>query len=89
MSHHKTGNGSPVNHGIRSWATNGCSSGKRAWMGRADAKSAANQAARNGLDKLRPYQCPECGLWHIGHLPQAVLRGEVGRSDYYAEGGAS
>ncbi len=85
-SHHKTGSGSAVQSGYGSWATNSCSTGKRSWVSRADAKGAANRAARGGFDKLRPYLCEECDCWHLGHLPRAVRSGAVGRTEFY--GGA-
>lgn len=30
------------------------------------------------------YRCPIVhGLWHVGALPQAVLRGDIDRKEYY------
>lgn len=82
-SRRKTGPGSPVIHGLQSWATNSCSSGKRAWQGRADAKSYAKMLGRQGKPGMNAYRCDDCGLFHIGHLPTAVRAGVVGRNDYY------
>lgn len=36
-----------------------------------------------GKKGLRPYRCPTCGYWHLGHLPAAIIAGDVGRGDVY------
>jgi len=79
----KTGSGSPVIRGVSAWGHNSCSSGKRAWQTRRDAKTAASMAGRNGMPGMSAYCCAECDLFHIGHLPAAVRTGEVGRNEYY------
>lgn len=33
---------------------------------------------------VRPYRCPDCELWHLGHLPVVVLVGEVSASEWYS-----
>lgn len=63
-----------------SYATNTCSSGKRAYITRKAAKAAAQKIPGH----LRPYQCPECGpLWHNGHIPNAVIRGLRSADEHY------
>lgn len=79
----KTGSGSPVISGAGAWGTNSCSTGKRAWQSRRDAKDAANLLARQGKPGMNAFRCDECKLFHIGHLPHAVRMGEVSRTDYY------
>lgn len=79
----KTGRGSPVIHGATSWGTNSCSTGKRSWQSRTDAKSYAKMLGRQGKPGMNAFRCEECGLFHIGHLPYAVRTGEIGRDDYY------
>ena len=32
---------------------------------------------------LHAYKCPECGLWHLGHMPAKVKAGKVSISAYY------
>lgn len=49
-------------------------------------KDAAKQAIRNMADRkgMREYRCgllPD--LWHVGHLPQVVLDGELSAADVY------
>ena len=66
------------------WFYAACSSGKRAFVARAGAKHAARQVAKSGSPGNRPYQCPECGHWHIGHKPAGVMAGQVAARDVYA-----
>lgn len=70
-------------YGPNSWATSTCSTGKRTWARRADAREYANRNHRGGHDRLSPYRCDECGLFHVGHLPRAVLAGTMTRNEYY------
>lgn len=49
-------------------------------------KAAAKQAIRNMADRkgMREYRCGLLDdLWHVGHLPQAVLDGVVSAADVY------
>lgn len=52
-----------------------CSTGKRAWVERAAAKTAAETARKSGRGRMRAYLCDECDRWHIGHLPARVRAG--------------
>ena len=68
------------------WVTNDCSSGKRAYVSRADARQVAGSRRRRGVARLSVYQCEECEHFHIGHLPIPVVRGEVAREDIWQPG---
>lgn len=61
-----------------------CSSGKRVYPDRATAKTVAARAERGGRGRMRPYRCGECRGIHLGHLPGAVVRGEVTADEWYA-----
>ena len=65
----------------KSWLTNDCSSGKRAFNTRADARAVASRRRRKGVPRLSVYLCEECQKYHMGHLPRPVVRGEVPRSE--------
>ncbi|MFD7980272.1 hypothetical protein [Streptomyces sp. NPDC059071] len=43
--------------------------GKARYLERAHAKHAASRIRRTGANHLRPYRCPFCQCWHLGHLP--------------------
>lgn len=58
--------------------------GKRAYTSRKNAKAALLKLAHGGRNRMRPYECDECGKWHIGHMPGRVRAGEVSAADYYA-----
>lgn len=32
---------------------------------------------------LRPYHCGNCSMWHIGHLPLDVIRGNTTATEHY------
>ena len=53
--------------------------GKVAYLARASAK----WAGKRHVEKMRPYACSTCGLWHLGHLPRAVRRGELTADEWY------
>jgi hypothetical protein len=56
----------------------GC--GKYRFMSRAAAKKARRRMGNPG--GMNAYECPtDTGWWHLGHLPGAVRRGDVGRDD--------
>lgn len=61
-------------------ATSSCATGKIAYQARTAAHSAAK---RMRWTHVRPYQCEQCSLWHIGHLPQAARAGLVAARDVY------
>lgn len=63
-----------------------CSSGKFSYVSRAVAKEWARKAR---VGTMRPYRCTECGLWHVGHKPKAVIRGEVSSTEWYAGKGSA
>lgn len=48
----------------------------------------AHQAAKRlklntGTRGVRPYACPACGLWHVGHLPAATKAGVLSSDAVY------
>lgn len=49
------------------WVTGNCKTRKRVYVSRAAGKSAAKLLAKQGQGNLRPYVCPHCDEWHIGH----------------------
>lgn len=77
-------NGTGGNKG-QGGASNACPSGKIAYGSRADARAAAMRARKRG-EHCRPYRCPRCDLIHIGHLPPAVVAGEVSATEFYNRG---
>jgi hypothetical protein len=42
-----------------------CSSGKRTYLSRAEAKQQARRFHSSGRTMARPYRCPECREWHL------------------------
>ena len=69
-------------------ATNACPSGKRTHPDRASAKRHAANVRRSNGEHLRPYRCPSCDLWHVGHLPDDVVRGIRSADEHYQRGTA-
>lgn len=59
--------------------------GKVAYLTRRDA---ARARRRFSARSIRPYKCASCGLWHLGHLPQAAVYGLAAANDVYRAGGA-
>lgn len=57
-----------------------CPSGKWTYLTR----SAAKKHAKRVGDGLRPYKCHACDLWHVGHKPDATMRGEMSASEFHA-----
>lgn len=43
--------------------------GKRKYSTKDDAKSAARRSERS-LGRMKPYRCPHCDAWHLGHAPK-------------------
>lgn len=39
-----------------------------------------------GDRRLRPYWCLDCRSWHLGHLPDAIRRGEKTRAEVFGDG---
>lgn len=56
------------------WFTVECSTGKRGYASRKDAKTARRISPQDG-GKLNAYHCTECDYWHLGRLPSHVTRG--------------
>lgn len=48
-------------------------------------KAAAKAAIRQMPDHkgMREYRCGHLNLWHVGHLPQVVLDGELSAAQVY------
>lgn len=67
----------------RQWVTEVCPTGKRAYFTRRAAKTAARSVAKLGSPGNRPYVCPRCDYWHIGHKPTAAVLGQAAASDVY------
>lgn len=44
--------------------------GKKGYRVKAEAKSVSVKAMQRGFGRMRPYRCPHCDLWHVGHKPQ-------------------
>lgn len=57
-----------------------CSSEKLVFPSKAAAREYMRQ---RHFKRMRPYECPECGEIHVGHIPRAVREGEVTADDYY------
>lgn len=53
--------------------------GKRSFATRKLAKDMARQVDRT----MRVYQCDGSGAWHMGHLPDAVIQGDIDRRTIY------
>jgi predicted aminopeptidase len=64
------------------WSVQPC--GKRGHPSRASARAQAIELRQQG-DHVRVYFHVACGTYHVGHLPAAVMRGEVSDVDYYDE----
>lgn len=61
-----------------------CGCGKRAHITRSSAEEHQRRLRQSGDKGSRPYRCPEGnGLWHVGHLPDAVIRGDVTATEHY------
>lgn len=63
----------------RDWYFVTCKCGKRSYMSRSVARRAAQRIDR----ALRPYPCKVSGLWHLGHLPNAIRQGRRTRDEIY------
>lgn len=51
---------------------------KKAFASRKEAKAAIRAMCVTGMSEYRCDYVP--GGWHIGHMPEALRRGEIGRS---------
>jgi hypothetical protein len=63
----------------KTWYFVTCECGKRSYM----SKSVAKRAAKHVDRTMRTYCCPISGLWHVGHIPDAVRRGFLRRDEIY------
>lgn len=66
--------------------------GKYRWRSRKAAKACIRRMKGSGRFKgdnnkhLNAYECPDQpGWWHVGHIPTAILRGNVARDDFTQE----
>lgn len=69
-------------------ATSACPSGKWTYLLRREAKEHARRlkrAASHDGAGIRPYRCPDCGLWHVGHLPHDVRGGLTSADEHYSK----
>lgn len=55
-----------------------CACGKRSYVDKRDAKTARRIL---GGDHLSVYRCTTSGMWHIGHKPAKLIRGEITRAE--------
>lgn len=69
-------------HNIIRGMHNECPTGKVAYPTRHDAKR-QNKRIDGGHSKMRPYECPTCHLFHLGHLPAVVRLGDKSAEAYY------
>lgn len=53
--------------------------GKRGYTSKSSARKARGQTPAGG-SPLSVYRCPSCSLYHLGHLPPSVRRGEREKS---------
>ena len=67
------------------WTGYPCPTQKRAFFDRRAAKAAARSHRKAGTTNMHVYYCDLCSHWHIGHLPAAVVRGEVSTAEWYAQ----
>jgi hypothetical protein len=72
--------------GRERFVTDACGCGKLSHESRASAKAHAKRLKRTAGEHLRPYPCPERpAFWHVGHLPQLVLKGYVTADEHYGK----
>lgn len=56
-----------------------CTCGKIRYLTKGAAKRQARRM-KGRIGRLNAYRCP-AGFWHLGHLPKAVIRGEISRAE--------
>ena len=64
---------------MRSFACTCATTGKRSYVTRADARSAARQLP----DHMGTYRCDSCGYYHVGHVAPEIIRGITTRGESY------
>lgn len=63
------------------WIT--CVCGKRGYPSRSSARKVRTRG-HSDASSLHAYRCDDDPtLWHLGHMPAAVKRGEIDRHTYY------
>lgn len=71
-------------------ASNAC--GKVAYRSQSDARRYCARYFAIDKTRMRPYFCdPDtggCGLYHLGHLPDMVVKGVVTADEWYGRGGS-
>lgn len=81
MAHKKHGGTPNFERGV----TNDC--GKVAYRSRKAARHGSRYRPASDGVRMRAYHCEDgCGLWHLGHNPGPVRRGEVSTDEYYRRG---
>ena len=66
------------------WFATTCSTGKRGYATKAEARKVARRRRKEGDERLMaPYVCQECSHIHLGHLPKVIKQGEITRREYY------
>lgn len=48
---------------------------KKVYLTRAIAKRSARRFEAKSGEKMRPYKCPHCGMWHITHTDRRLRNG--------------
>lgn len=59
-----------------------CATQKRGYWTMAGARAAAKELKKRGTKGLHGY-CPDCNYYHLGHLPEGILRGRVTRREAF------
>lgn len=54
---------------------------KRRYADRQTARAALRDGHNRSTQGLAAYRCPHCQYWEIGHLPPAVVAGDMARSE--------
>ena len=68
------------------FVTGVCKSGKKAFWTMAGARALVKTLKRQGgqgKQGLHAYDCPFCNYFHVGHLPDGVIRGRVNKRDAF------
>jgi hypothetical protein len=80
-----TGKNGERNRGDKEWSSRAtsCPSGKWTYPTRTAAKKHSSRINRMRGDNLRPYVCPHCGFWHVGHKPKEVIKGTMTANERY------
>ena len=52
---------------------------KQGYLSKSEAKRVARLMSARHRDRFHLYRCPQCGLWHVGHVVPASLRATLER----------